>query len=90
MPVHSCEKDGKSGYQWGDQVCYTGPDAKRKAYIQGYAIQKSQERDGKSKAGERLMIDVWLARANEELEKDVLSPEFAAFADELIKVNETP
>lgn len=39
MPVKKCNKDGKSGYKWGDQGrCYTGPGAKKKAIKQGMAI----------------------------------------------------
>ena len=39
MPIKKCEIDGKSGYKWGNEgKCYTGPDAKEKAYKQGAAI----------------------------------------------------
>lgn len=38
MPVKKCTIDGKPGYKWGDQgKCYTGPDAEKKAMIQGVA-----------------------------------------------------
>lgn len=48
MPVHACESDGKPGYAWGNQTCYTytpGDDAgkreaERKAHVQGYAIEQ--------------------------------------------------
>lgn len=44
MPVKKCG----SGWQYGSSgKCYTGKEAKKKAHIQGYAIQKSQERRGK-------------------------------------------
>jgi hypothetical protein len=47
MPVKKCESDGKSGWGYGDVgKCYTGAGAKKKAHIQGYAIQKSQEERG--------------------------------------------
>lgn len=43
MPVHK----SNSGYQYGKTgKVYYGPDAKRKAAIQGYAIEKSQEARG--------------------------------------------
>ena len=39
MPVKSCQVNGEPGYKWGDEgKCYTGPDAKAKAYEQGKAI----------------------------------------------------
>lgn len=55
MPVHPATKDGKPGYQYGESgrvYTYTPGDeesrkrAKERAAIQGYAIQKSQERRG--------------------------------------------
>lgn len=40
MPIKKCEKNGKPGYKWGDEgYCYTGPDAKDKARLQGVAIE---------------------------------------------------
>lgn len=47
MPVGPCEENGRPGYSWGSQKCYTySPDdeagrkrAKRAAYIQGSAIE---------------------------------------------------
>jgi len=56
MPVQPCEKNGKQGYRWGETgFCYTytpGNEAsrkaaKRKAHIQGAAIEGSKERGGK-------------------------------------------
>lgn len=45
MPIEKCQRDGKSGYRWGKAgVCYTGSDAKRRAEIQGKAIEASKER----------------------------------------------
>ena len=44
MPVKKCSKNGKMGYQWGSQKCYTGPNAKSKANKQGYAIKQSQKK----------------------------------------------
>jgi len=32
------------GYQWGDQKCYTGPNAKKKAAKQGKAIESSKKK----------------------------------------------
>lgn len=48
MPVHECTLDGKPGYQYGEQKCYTytpgneaeRKEAKRKAYLQQAAIEK--------------------------------------------------
>ena len=39
MPIQSCTINNQDGYKWGEQgKCYTGPDAKAKAYQQGVAI----------------------------------------------------
>jgi hypothetical protein len=52
MPIQECSRDGKPGYQWGESgKCYTyasgneeaRKEAKRKAYIQGYAIGELTE-----------------------------------------------
>lgn len=44
MPLQRCQADGESGWRWGDAgKCYTGPDAKRRAAIQGYAIGKQMK-----------------------------------------------
>src|SRR4249919_992939 len=54
MPVMSCSTDGKSGYKWGDSgKCYTYPAdnetarkrAKRKAHLQGSAIQHNSGKE---------------------------------------------
>ena len=40
MPLKTCNVDGKTGYQWGEQgKCYTGPDAKKNALKQGVAVE---------------------------------------------------
>lgn len=40
MPVIKCEKDGQSGYKWGESgTCYIGDGAKEKAEAQGRAIE---------------------------------------------------
>jgi len=40
MPLKKCQKNGKSGWKWGDSgKCYTGPGAKKKAIKQGIAIE---------------------------------------------------
>lgn len=45
MPVHKIN----GGYQYGQTgKVYFGPGAKRKAAIQGYAIEKSQEARGQT------------------------------------------
>jgi hypothetical protein len=43
MPVMKCvNKDGKSGWKYGDSgTCYTGPDAKKKVEEQAAAIYAS-------------------------------------------------
>ena len=41
MPVEKCTKNKKAGWRWGSQKCYTGPDAKKEAAKQGYAIRKA-------------------------------------------------
>jgi hypothetical protein len=39
MPLKRCQKDGKSGWKWGDSgKCYTGEGGKKKAIAQGVAI----------------------------------------------------
>lgn len=43
MPLKKCQIDGKSGWKYGDSgKCYTGPDAKRKAIMQGIAIGEGE------------------------------------------------
>lgn len=52
IPVHECIEDGKPGYQWGEQTCYTyvsgnessRNEAKRRAHIQGYAIEQNRDK----------------------------------------------
>ena len=49
MPVQPCTTNGKKGWRYGTSgKCYTGPGAKRKAHVQGYAIEQSQKRSGKA------------------------------------------
>ena len=52
MPVQACEEDGKPGFSYGPEgKCYTyTPDdvegreeAKRKAHMQGVAIERSRD-----------------------------------------------
>lgn len=90
MPLTRCRKNGEKGWKWGPNGnhCFTGPDAKRRAAIQGYAVQKSQEREGKSTA-DVLRDKVLLRHIQAELEKPELSVELAAFADELIFAEES-
>jgi soluble P-type ATPase len=39
MPVRECQINNMPGYKWGQEgKCYTGKDAKKKAYAQGIAI----------------------------------------------------
>lgn len=54
MPVKKCQKDGKPGYKYGDSgKCYTyesgneaeRKEAKRKAHIQGAAIQENSSEE---------------------------------------------
>jgi len=43
MPIKICTKDGKSGFQYGDEgTCYTGENAKKRATRQGRAIEARQ------------------------------------------------
>lgn len=43
MPLKKCSSEGQSGWKWGDEGhCYIGPDAKKKAIKQGYAIDKEK------------------------------------------------
>lgn len=49
MPIMKCNKDGKSGYKYGESGhCYTGPDAKKKAAKQGQAIEISKHSKGEA------------------------------------------
>lgn len=49
IPVKRCQKNGKSGWKWGDEgKCYVGEGAKEKALAQGRAI-KAREEDNMSK-----------------------------------------
>lgn len=48
MPFMRCQKDGQQGWKWGESgVCYTGPDAKKRADAQRKAIEASKHRRGK-------------------------------------------
>lgn len=56
MPVQKCRSKGKLGYKYGKSgKCYTYTSgnersrkaAKRRAYLQGIAIENSQKRRGK-------------------------------------------
>ena len=47
MPIQRCTKNGKKGWQYGDQKCYTGKNAKEKAKEQMKAIKASQARRNK-------------------------------------------
>lgn len=43
MPIVRCTKDGKSGWKVKNtNNCWTGPGAKRRAYLQWYAIDKEE------------------------------------------------
>ena len=44
MPIQRCQKDGKLGWQYGNQHCYIGPDAKKKAIRQMQAIKVSESK----------------------------------------------
>lgn len=58
MPLKTCTKDGKSGWQWGDSgACYTGKDGKKKALMQGYAIDPKHFKEEVSKSKE-LALDI--------------------------------
>lgn len=51
MPIKECQIDGVSGFKWGDQgKCYTGPDAKKKAMIQGIAASRNGAKENKLKS----------------------------------------
>lgn len=36
MPIHKCRKDGKPGYQWGGQKCYTYEPGNEKSKKEAY------------------------------------------------------
>lgn len=80
MPIQRCTKDGKDGWQYGNNTCYTSKDGKKKAYLQKYAIEQSEKKAGKSTASDKLKLKI----LQEQLKAATLSPEFAKLADELI------
>lgn len=41
MPIRKCSHNGKSGYRWGSQKCYTGPGARARAERQAAAVRAS-------------------------------------------------
>ena len=48
MPIMRCTKNGVKGWKYGESGhCYTGANAKKKAAIQGAAIERSQKKRGK-------------------------------------------
>lgn len=48
MPIMPCQKEGKSGFKWGESgTCYTGPDAKALAAEQAAAIKSAQQNDAR-------------------------------------------
>lgn len=50
MPLMKCQKDGESGYKWGESgTCYVGQDAREKALKQGRAIEASKHQDQEAK-----------------------------------------
>lgn len=85
MPVHSCTENGRQGYQYGSQTCYTFPPgneaarrkAKQQAYLQGAAIEAEQKRRGQKPKS--LEADLFTKEAREELAAgDAVSPEIMA------------
>lgn len=45
MPIMRCQKNGKSGFKYGESgACYTGPGAREKAKKQGQAIEISKHK----------------------------------------------
>lgn len=48
MPVKQCTKNGEQGWKWGDSgICYTGSDGKKRAELQGRAIEASKSKGKK-------------------------------------------
>ena len=77
IPVHSCTKDGKPGYQWGGQgKCYTYESgnessrnrAKKKAEAQGRAAHASGYQ-GSSKKELLKEIQLHLSKLGVEIRK---------------------
>lgn len=71
MPLKECESNGRPGYKWGDNgKCYTYDpgdeksrnEAKRRAYIQGYAIEgnKIEKDDANESDVDELSIEDFL------------------------------
>lgn len=57
MPIHKCSRNGRPGYQWGSQKCYTGLGARKKAERQAAAIRASGYTENKVTAPNPLKID---------------------------------
>jgi hypothetical protein len=83
MPVQSCQKDGKPGFQYGDQgACYTyTPGNKRskavaaqKAGAQGAAIKRSGG-DGDDKSGRMVGVSAsTLENVRRQVKREDSSP----------------
>ena len=87
MPLKKCTKDGKSGWQYGNQTWYTGPDGKKKAIRQMVAIKISQEKAGKSTAEVLSPTEFKLVQANfsqEEINALVAQIELSGHLDEIL------
>lgn len=57
MPIKKCQKDGKSGYKYGDSgTCYTGPGAREKAAKQGRAIEISKHSQSENSLMDEFII----------------------------------
>lgn len=84
MPLRRCQSNGKSGWAWGNQKCYVGEDAKRKAAIQGYIISRQEKSD--AHVDERMVRDVIEKRMEVELSSETLSKPIQKFADKLIQI----
>ena len=58
MPIMKCQKDGKSGYKYGESGhCYTGPGAREKARKQGQAIEISKHKAERTHDIVRELVD---------------------------------
>lgn len=99
MPVHSCTQDGKSGYQWGSGACYTYPEgdesarkeAKRKAYVQGYAAEQNGAKAAddavieKMGGGPFLIEKAFMVESVPPVEEDIALAKINTLAPELVE-----
>lgn len=73
MPIKRCQKDGKSGWKFGDSgTCYTGPSGKAKAQKQAKAMFANGYKGKFNEIYESVM---------KSLQTEAEEPDFEAFGE---------